>query len=1386
MKKLRLLAVALALSAASLAGCKRKNNNNNDTPDQPDQPEVVEHVHSFTGAWQTSAEAHWKVCDGANCNEIAQKGEHTFELASTDPQSCSDVEHKHYRCSVCGYEKIVDGKERDQHEYTSKVTKEPTCVATGEVTFECSKCHDKYVGELPIEEDAHKWDAGTTVDGVTTYRCLNTGCEHVKKAISAKTELTAEVNADALKAAGAIELKEAQIEFDQGAMEEFEGNVSISAEPVEASTVEMSDEVKEKIGDNKIIDFSLKNGEEAVSTFNGKVRVSIPYELKANESKEGISILYLSDGDAELMEAKYADGQVSFETSHFSYYSVAHYDPAEICEKLGHIMMKGKEVKSNCAVHGYSDSVCRRCGHSEHEELPLTTHNYVFENKVEPTHTAEGYIKYTCSVCHDSYTSPIPRLSDEDKGFYLTFLESLLNGESSINGVYTLNGESSELESYSGFDERGQVYSYNYTSGGSESGLYKGYTLHRSDSSLYLGKSSDNGSSSVFNSLLEAKSVIAQYTGQASDIVQAVGDFTVEKFFVKSETPEGYSIALNVEAVVALIKSLCNDSIKQVIDGVFGEGSVDKWLLEVNDLYDLTVGDALDFLTNKGFDLASIYNTIISMMVDEEDREEVPTFDQMFNDEVKAANLMQYVIGMASMASPTASAMIPTTAEGMIQLLNGFLNANLFEILSMMMSSGSSSSGSSSGGSSAPVVRMAMGTKLDEIKSEILKVVEVFKDKLSLVIKTTSQGAFVSLQAKIDTLTVPEEIAGAEVSFSADIIIKNGVDRSYVTGKLEALYADCYTANNVLVPSASNNEWLLKGLKEQTGLEFEYHDNYFPEPENEYSYEGTAALVSKEDLTVVTGYRYDYETGKDVPEETLTGKIIYRLRDPERIYTEVYINYDGLGNKVAKGDYAVRNDLSGLTSGLYFSYKDEAGLDAVTSFYDWKGPYIEESEGQYVPAQDKYNLYSNELGFLYSFTTKQIYSGNDDNFDYITTHSYRYVAISEEEFPYRVDHGNGNGSYKYLYFKGVCEHCGAVTYTYTQVPTTNYVYERSFGNTTYFLSKDMNEAALANPSLFAAVAYIDNSGKITYHLSSYAIGLGLSSSNSVELKQGNATIKVEKKLVSECSYLYTWSIKVNDQVFKSGSYRVHSFVSGKNSSFIREVKVDDCHSIYFHYRRCECCNKVFYDYADYESHHDYHLVAGQGQAPTLTQPGYQQYECSVCHDITYDVVYPCTHPEMEPNEEKGTWVCPDCGYEVSVEEFDSKPPFAFEYLGYKERYEGEAFGFIYYRTSYYYEAEWMLQNYQVTFTLAYLDKQSGEYVYFDDEVLAELHETYEYDYEKGFGYEVFYLVVNEAQYQSLVAAAQASNPEVTWCKTLNLYPRGASEGQEVNVYTYVI
>lgn len=48
-----------------------------------------EHVHSFASGWTHDDTQHWHVCDGENCDEVAERAEHSLENGS---------------CTVCGYE----------------------------------------------------------------------------------------------------------------------------------------------------------------------------------------------------------------------------------------------------------------------------------------------------------------------------------------------------------------------------------------------------------------------------------------------------------------------------------------------------------------------------------------------------------------------------------------------------------------------------------------------------------------------------------------------------------------------------------------------------------------------------------------------------------------------------------------------------------------------------------------------------------------------------------------------------------------------------------------------------------------------------------------------------------------------------------------------------------------------------------------------------------------------------------------------------------------------------------------------------------------------------------------------------------------------------------
>ena len=211
------------------------------------------HVHSF-GEWQQGDRDHFRTCTG--CDEIEREG-HNFELVHTDEETCTDVSHQHYKCTVCDYEMIIDGDHLRDHSYELVSRAAATCAQEGVAVYKCNACENEYTVRIPIDENAHKFDAGVKVGNVITYTCENNH-EHTITRIDASEQRVAEVNTEDLKATGAIELETAAIAFDEEAMDELEGNVSIAATPVSKEDVEMPAAIAEKVGDNQMIDFSVK------------------------------------------------------------------------------------------------------------------------------------------------------------------------------------------------------------------------------------------------------------------------------------------------------------------------------------------------------------------------------------------------------------------------------------------------------------------------------------------------------------------------------------------------------------------------------------------------------------------------------------------------------------------------------------------------------------------------------------------------------------------------------------------------------------------------------------------------------------------------------------------------------------------------------------------------------------------------------------------------------------------------------------------------------------------------------------------------------------------------------------------------------------------------
>ncbi len=105
------------------------------------------------------------------------------------------------------------------------------------------------------------------------------------------------------------------------------GEIEIKASKVVASEIEKLPAAEvAKIGDRPVYDFSVSVGGKTVSDFgNGTATVSIPYTPGKDEDPNAILVYYI-DSNKNLIPVRgtYANGSVTFKTSHFSKFAISY------------------------------------------------------------------------------------------------------------------------------------------------------------------------------------------------------------------------------------------------------------------------------------------------------------------------------------------------------------------------------------------------------------------------------------------------------------------------------------------------------------------------------------------------------------------------------------------------------------------------------------------------------------------------------------------------------------------------------------------------------------------------------------------------------------------------------------------------------------------------------------------------------------------------------------------------------------------------------------------------------------------------------------------------------------------------------------------------------
>ena len=317
-------------------------------------------------------------------------------------------------CNTCG-EEVTHTTEINKHDYYVTIQTSATCQSAGLKVRTCKECDDSEEIEYENSE-AHAWDDGQIDGNITIYACQVLGCTETKTLFSAKNEVSASVPSDALQSAGAVELLNATVNLDEDVLKQLDGaDVTISAETLDSSLKDaiinaMSEADREKLGNGEIFNFLLEQNGSLVSSFDGKIKITIPFTLEDGMDPDNIAVWYIDENGApSTFNATYTEingtGYAVFETNHFSYYTVIRMSPAERCAFYGH-KYDSTVVPASCNQQGYTLDVCKMCHDVvRHTFTTALTHNYTKSATVDATCLARGYSMYTCSNCSDKYVS---------------------------------------------------------------------------------------------------------------------------------------------------------------------------------------------------------------------------------------------------------------------------------------------------------------------------------------------------------------------------------------------------------------------------------------------------------------------------------------------------------------------------------------------------------------------------------------------------------------------------------------------------------------------------------------------------------------------------------------------------------------------------------------------------------------------------------------------------------------------------------------------------------------------------------------------------------------------------------------------------------------------
>ena len=334
------------------------------------------------------------------------------EWTGSVPATCSREGKKTHQCGSCGYSETVNVPcAPSKHTFEEISRQESTCTVAGTASFKCKYCPETETRPLPLASHSLV-ESQPGADGWTHSRCEN--CDYTVSSFNASDVASAEVSSSALNTDKSFEIttNAATVEFPKEVVEQMtQGSSSVK---IDAGVLDdqdkkaalddasnLTDEQKDRLKDVDIFNFGV---DTVTGNFDAKVTVKIPYTLKKGEEPDGIIIWFVGEDGIQSIEAVYADGFVTFEAEHFSYYAVAYEETQEMKCRRGFHDFEITDVTfaPTCEHYGYTVYECKCCHITDIKDV-VAKLDHDYSELTAPTVTCDvgGYWHKTCSKCGD-------------------------------------------------------------------------------------------------------------------------------------------------------------------------------------------------------------------------------------------------------------------------------------------------------------------------------------------------------------------------------------------------------------------------------------------------------------------------------------------------------------------------------------------------------------------------------------------------------------------------------------------------------------------------------------------------------------------------------------------------------------------------------------------------------------------------------------------------------------------------------------------------------------------------------------------------------------------------------------------------------------------------